>query len=623
MFMKNEKFIAGAVFSDETKNFVSPPCPAVGQDVTISLRTARDNVSAVKLIVKGMDGLMLEKAYSHGLFDFWQVTLAAHASLHYYFAIQSHGEYFVYNKSGVHGHVDVAYDFVIVPGFSVPAWAQDAVMYQIFIDRFYNGDLDNDVQTGQYEYLGYSTKRMKWDDPVENMDIANFYGGDLAGIIAKIDYLADLGVEALYLNPIFVSPSTHKYDIADYENVDPHFGDNALLSELIAKCHAKGIKVILDGVFNHCGHLHKWVDKGAGYEDYLIWDGDKYEAWWGHDNHPKLNFEGSPALYEEMMRVGEKWLSAPYHADGWRLDVAADLGRSKDFNHKFWRDFRRRVRGANPDAFILSEHYGDPTDWLDGEQWDSIMNYDAFMEPMSWFFTGMQKHSEKFDPKMLNNGEGFKNAMQYFMAKLPYPALSTAMNQLSNHDHSRFLTRTNMRAGRLHSHGSQAADEGTNPAVMLAAIVMQFTWPGCPTIYYGDEAGLTGWTDPDNRRTYPWGKESQTLLNFHKKVIALHKNNTAFRGGSLEYLHTGHGSLAYARFDDKQAIICVFNNSHQDKFLALPAWRAGIAPNAALERILLTTGGDFITSPLEYRLDEGTLFITLPPTSCAVLRSTL
>ena len=621
MIIKNKKFMPQAVFSDCSRNFLSNPMPVTGESIIITIRTAADNVSAVKILLFGAKDVEMRKNYSDGLFDYWQAEILINEAVRYQFAIYAFGEYFIYNQAGLQKEIDASFDFVIVPGFDVPTWAQNAVMYQIFIDRFCNGNQQSDVLTDAYEYLGIRSKRMKWDDPVEAVDIANFYGGDLEGIIQKVDYLADLGIEAIYLNPIFASPSTHKYDIADYNNIDPHFGDNALFATLVQKCHAKGIRVILDGVFNHCGHLHPWVKRKKGCEDYLVWNGDKYEAWWGHENHPKLNFEGSQKLYDEILQVSQKWLLPPYNADGWRLDVAADLGQSKEFNHKFWKDFRQSVKNAKPDAFILSEHYGDPADWLDGKQWDSIMNYDAFMEPISWFFTGMQKHSESFDSKMLNNALGFKNAMQYFMARLPGPALSSAMNQLSNHDHSRFLTRTNMRAGRLHTHGTQAANEGLNPAIMLAAIALQFTWPGCPTIYYGDEAGLAGWTDPDNRRTYPWGNENQVLLGFHKEIIKLHKNNSALRGGSLEFLHTDHGVLAYARWDSAQSIICVFNNSHQDKFIPIPAWIANIPPDAPMTRIMLTTGGNFITAAQDFRLDAGMLFITLPPTSCAILRT--
>ena len=201
--------------------------------------------------------------------------------------------------------------------------------------------------------------------------------------------------------------------------------------------------------------------------------------------------------------------------------MAADLGRSNEFNHEFWKRFRKAVKEANPNALILAEHYGDPGDWLLGDEWDTVMNYDAFMEPVTWFLTGMEKHSDEYRPDLLGNADNFANAMKHHMASMMMPSLHTAMNQLSNHDHSRFLTRTNHKTGRVGQLGPEAAEEGISYAVMRAAIVMQMTWVGAPTLYYGDEAGLCGFTDPDNRRTYPWGRENKELLNFYIEKVRL------------------------------------------------------------------------------------------------------
>jgi len=600
-----QKFNTQAIFSDQTSNFVRQNTDGF----EIFLRVAKGDIDEAHLVIGGLD-VPMQKSHSKGLFDFYRTFVTPQNAINYHFVITTHKERFLYNNNG--------FDFVLNPNFDVPNWAQNTVMYQIFIDRFCNGDSSNDVVAEQYTYMGYPAKSMKWDDEVENVDIANFYGGDLEGIAQKMDYLADLGIETIYLNPIFASPSSHKYDISDYENVDPHFGNNALLADLIALAHSKGIKVILDGVFNHCGHLHRWLQT---HPKYFLWKDGKYEAWWGHENHPKLNFEASPELYEKMLNIAEEWVSPPYNADGWRLDVAADLGQSPEFNLRFWQDFRKRVKAANPNAFILAEHYGDPTYWLAGDAWDSVMNYDGFMEPISWFFTGMQKHSEKFLPHLLNNANVFVDTMRNYAAKLPYPALASSMNQLSNHDHSRFLTRTNMNVGRLHTHGSDEAKIGIQPAIMLSAITMQFTLPGCPTIYYGDEAGLCGWTDPDNRRPYPWGKEDTSMLAFHKEIIRIHKSHPALRGGSLEYLDTEHGIITYGRWNNDQSVICAFNNTHVHKNIAIPAWRANVSPNTTMQRVLLTTDGNFITEPKEYILDEGTLFLMLPPMSSAILVS--
>ncbi|GFI62512.1 neopullulanase 2 [Clostridiales bacterium] len=198
-----------------------------------------------------------------------------------------------------------------------------------------------------------------------------------------------------------------------------------------------------------------------------------------------------------------------------------DPGFSREFNHKFWRTFRKRVKEANPEAIIIAEHYGDANEWLNGDEWDTVMNYDGFMEPVSWFFTGMEKHSDRYNREKFRNGMEFEFLMCVNSIKMGSHALAISMNQLSNHDHSRFLTRTNHMEGRLATMGSSAANEGINIGIMKEAVAFQFIWPGLPTLYYGDEAGATGWTDPDNRRTYPWGRENKQLIEFHKEVIKL------------------------------------------------------------------------------------------------------
>ena len=247
----------------------------------------------------------------------------------------------------------------------------------------------------------------------------------------------------------------------------------------------------------------------------------EYVGWWGITTLPKLCFEQSPELENYILSTGEKWVSAPYSVDGWRLDVAADLGYSTKYNHKFWNMFRDRIKAKNPDAFIFAEHYGNPSPWFNGREWDSVMNYDAFMEPVTWFLTGMEKHSEYFDENRLWNGQQFFESMFKNMSKFPRPSLDSALNQLSNHDHSRFMTRTNGTVGTIKTKGPHAAAYDIDERVMCLAVLIQMTWPGSPGIYYADEAGQVGWTDPDSRRTYPWGNENKHLIEYHKSVISL------------------------------------------------------------------------------------------------------
>ena len=295
-----------------------------------------------------------------------------------------------------------------------------------------------------------------------------------------------------------------------------------LFAALCREIHRRGMKIILDGVFNHCGSFNKWLDRERIYEDQPGYEkgayvdanspyhsffkfnnehawpyNEFYDGWWGHTTLPKLNYEDSPELFNYIMEIGKKWVSPPYSVDGWRLDVAADLGHSQEYNHNFWKQFRKEVKSVNPDAIILAEHYGDATSWLRGDEWDTVMNYDAFMEPVSWFLTGMEKHSDEFREDLLGNGEVFASAMRYHMAGFMGASLLSAMNELDNHDHSRFLTRTNHMVGRVAQLGSFAAGVNVVPAVLRSAVVIQMTFIGAPTLYYGDEAGVVGFTDPD------------------------------------------------------------------------------------------------------------------------------
>lgn len=673
---------AEAVYSDETENYRKPFEPAAGDRVTIRLRTGKDNVQEALLVVDG-SRLPMMKIKSDDYFDYYEVEIRiGDATRHYYFELQAQGQIFYYDKKGVSTELSTDFLFGIVPGFSTPAWVRGAVMYQIYVDRFCNGDPSNDVQEREYFYIGDAVHQIQdWNAMPSARDIGNFYGGDLKGVLDKLDYLQELGVEVLYLNPIFVSPSNHKYDCQDYDYVDPHYGvivkdggvvlepdhtdnseatkyiqrvtdlenleaSNALFVRLVEEIHRRGMKIILDGVFNHCGSFHKWmdreciyenaagyekgayVDKNSPYQNYFRFNSehdwpynDCYDGWWGHDTLPKLCYEQSEELFEHIMQVGEKWVSPPYNADGWRLDVAADLGFSREYNHFFWKEFRRRVKQANPNAVIYAEHYGESKEWLEGDEWDSVMNYDAFMEPVTWFLTGMEKHSDGYREDLYGNADAFMSAMTHHMASFHAPSLFMAMNELSNHDHSRFLTRTNHKVGRVHTLGSQAAGEGVKKAVFKEAVIMQMTWPGTPTLYYGDEAGVCGFTDPDNRRTYPWGREDLDLLEFYKEAIRLHKAYPVLTTGSLCFLNGEYQFLAYGRFSEEQQVIVAVNNGQARKEARIPVWKAGVRKGAVLKQILCTMEEGFDAGERFFAEENGCIAVSIPPVSAVVLVS--
>ncbi|NCC43672.1 MAG: alpha-glycosidase, partial [Clostridia bacterium] len=297
------------------------------------------------------------------------------------------------------------------------------------------------------------------------------------------------------------------------------------------------------------------------------------------------------------------------------------LGHSSGYNHLFWKEFRRVVKEANPEAIIIAEHYGDAGSWLQGDEWDSVMNYDAFMEPVSWFFTGLEKHSDQFRGELRGDAENFQNAMLYNGSRFYAPSLQVAMNELDNHDHSRFLSRTNGRVGRLNSQGHRAAEENVNKAVLREAVVVQMTWPGAPTLYYGDEAGVCGFTDPDNRRTYPWGKEDQYLIKFYQKAIEMHKSYDVLKHGSLKFLKGGYNLLAYGRFSDDEHLIVVINNSNEVVNTDIPVWETGMSrtKDSVMKSVLSTNALEFHTKEKVYPASAGILSLELSPLEAIVL----
>lgn len=684
-WLRSDHIIREALFTDGTGEFRIPVEAQKDENVCFRFRTARQNVDEMHMVLNGTD-LLMQVAQQTDYFDIYEycMQMTELRNRYYFYAVRNHTdgarEVCFYTAAGVADAVNEEDQFRFALGFSTPDWAKGAVFYQIFVDRFYNGDPSNDVKDNEYIYIGEGTAEVnKWQKYPSAMGVREFYGGDLLGIIKKLDYLQDLGVEAIYLNPIFVSPSNHKYDIQDYDYVDPHYGvivndepnqetvpesnreakqymkrvtekenleaSNQMLIQLVQEVHRRGMHIILDGVFNHCGSFNKWMDRERIYENvegyekgayvdensiyrsffHFFQDGwpynRHYEGWWGHDTLPKLNYEESKELYEYMMEIARKWVSPPYNLDGWRLDVAADLGRSEEFNHKFWRDFRNNVKMANPNALILAEHYGDASSWLMGDQWDSVMNYDAFMEPVSWFLTGMEKHSDEYREDRLGNEKHFTYCMNKFMARFQSQSLMVAMNELSNHDHSRWLTRTNHMVGRTDSLGAQAANDNLDYGIYRAGIVMQFTWCGAPTIYYGDEAGVCGWTDPDNRRTYPWGDENKELIRLHKELIQLHTSYDVLKTGSIRILYGEKDILAYGRFDAVDKFVILINICKNYRCVEVPVWEIGILDSEKVVQLLETTEEGFERVAEFYEVEKGKLRLNLKPSSAMVVKN--
>jgi cyclomaltodextrinase len=428
-----------------------------------------------------------------------------------------------------------------------PDWVRDAVFYQIFPDRFARS-----LTVPKPSHLD------EWGAPPTRH---GYQGGDLVGVAEKLDYLADLGVNTVYFTPVFQSASNHRYHTHDYEKVDPMLGGDAALRRLLDDAHARGMRVMLDGVFNHASRgffqFHDILENGAD-SAYLDWfsihghplnayDPDRepaYRAWAGLPALPKFNTD-TPAVREFLLGVGRKWID--FGIDGWRLDVANEVD-----DDRFWQEFRRRVRAGNPEAYIVGEVWVESTRWLNhGDMWDAVLNY-PFTRACLAFFIGESIDENELKPTSLYPvgppDAGTFRARLERLAEI-YPASVTAvmLNLLGSHDMARFSTLA----------------RGDVSALRLATL-LQMTYTGAPSIYYGDEVGMTGGHDPANRGAFPWHRPESwdtPLLHDFQRMIALRKTNAALRRGSFTILHAADGVFAHARQLREETFVVALNAS--------------------------------------------------------------
>ena len=588
------------LFADQGPLYDSAPEPTCSTPVTLDFRTFHDDVTSVN--IKYFDTadssfhwvpLSFHANDATGTFDIWQGTIPASCSSKYYrFQINDGTATAWYNALGPSATEPASGDFYILPNFTTPSWAKNGVMYQIFPDRFYDGDPGNDVQTNQYTYYGSPTEKKSWGaSPYADAGYSNstvFFGGDLQGIDQKLGYIKKtLGANILYLNPIFTAPSDHKYDTQDYYNVDPAFGGNVALRQLVNDVHssANGPQgyVVLDGVFNHTGTWDAWFNEyntypntlGAdqsqsspyyNYYTFQHWP-DTYSTFLNVSSLPKLDYGSSGsavrnAIYNTPGSVAQYWIRN-YGIDGWRLDAAqyADAGGnngSDATNHQIWQEFRNAVKGANSNAFIFGEYWGNANAWTNGTpwQWDAATNYDGFTQPVSEWITG-----EDYSGNAASiSASQFDNWLRGTRANYPEDVQQVMANFLSSHD----ITRFGERAG------------GDIQKTELAAI-FQMTYVGLPTIYYGDEYGMRGGADPDDRRTFDWSQVSSgnaSIALFHK-LIAMREAYPALRSGSYITLLTDDANKIYSfgRMDQKNRIAVVLNQDLQSHTVTIPAYQ--------------------------------------------------
>jgi cyclomaltodextrinase / maltogenic alpha-amylase / neopullulanase len=460
---------------------------------------------------------------------------------------------------------------------AVPYWVEDAIFYQIFPDRFANGDIRNDPPNVE----PWGSAPTLW----------NFMGGDLRGIIDKFDYLLDLGVTAIYLNPIFLSASNHRYNINDYFAIDPRLGKMADFKALLQVAHSNNMRVVLDGVFNHCGRgFFAFADvlENQEHSSYRDWfhiksfpvdayspgNAESYLAWWGFKSLPKYNTD-NPAVRRYIFDVARYWIEQG--ADGWRLDVPNEID-----DDSFWAEFRHTVKTINPDAYLIGELWTADTRWVGPDHFDGLMNYpvrDLLLDYLNGSFLTTTKFADKVEA-----------LLKFYPRENAYAMYLT----LGSHDTERIATVLK------------------EPAKVKLAFSFIFAYPGTPAIYYGDEIGLKGGKDPECRSAFPWSSDQWQvdLQEAIKTLIAARKRIPALRRGDLRrvLVDDRRRCYAFARTLGDQSVLVALNASPTPRILRLPVeglrWEDG--------RILRNLLG-----VEEYIVAGDVVVVNLPPWGCA------
>ncbi len=450
-------------------------------------------------------------------------------------------------------------DFQILTERAQTSWLDSSVFYQIFPDRFAVGEPANRVRSGQHKLDGHPVVAREWGElPNVHQGAREFFGGDLQGITDKLDHLGErLGVNALYLNPIFTSPSSHKYDVASYTEVDPHLGGDGAFLKLRQATRERGIRVILDVVPNHCGDQHPWfqaalTDPQSETAEFFTFSShpQEYEAWLGVRSLPKLNYHSAKlreVMYEGPNAIMKRWLKQPFEIDGWRIDVANMLARqgAHHLGHKVLRGIRRAVKSVDPAAYLLGENFFDASSFLQGDQLDGAMNYRGFMMPLYHWLTGRdyQAHMgrEWGDFHPLGSSDLERQWMS-FRASVPWLITRQQLNLLGCHDTPRLRRMV----------------DGDLEKAKVARFLL-FCYPGVPNVYYGDEIGLDGGRDPDNRRCMPWEEMSwdHDYLRGWLDLIGYRKSLSALTQGVYQPLTTADNTVAFLRESTDQRVIAV------------------------------------------------------------------
>ncbi|MDO5517524.1 MAG: alpha amylase N-terminal ig-like domain-containing protein [Clostridium sp.] len=623
-----------SIYTDGSKYFVSNPLPKKGEEIKIYLRAEKDSpIDTIFLRTKlnGQEELFeMNKEYDDEYLSYYCASIKCYEDMmHYHFYIISDDKkIYYYTQMGIVDYIpDETYDFKILYNYEQPSWVKESVFYQIFPERFCNGNKENDVKSGEYTFDGYEAIKVEdWNSVPKEYDESHcldFYGGDLEGIREKIPYLKKMGVNAIYINPIFYAATVHKYDCLDYFHVDPHFGGDKAFEELVNDLHENNMKVIIDISINHTGIANKWFNKDGIFFDksvgaynnkeskernyYFFGEGNQYKEWNGVETLPTLNYTCNDLrdiIYKEKDSVIKKWLKSPYKIDGWRFDVADTMARNDliQLHHEIWPEIRNSIKEENSDAYILAEDWCDVSEFLKGNEWDSAMNYYGCARPVRQF-VGENDLFAVRNPKLAQvktklTAKNLANRIKEHLCKLPFVIQENQFNLLDSHD-----------VPRLHNNEKISFDN------YRAAVIMMFTLIGTPNIYYGDEAGIDGRINSVEGCRYPmcWDKdiENTKYYNLYSTLSNLKIREDALKYGGFKIISEDDYVFAYARFNMEDAFITVCSTDDLIREIRIPAKIFGKSPIIKEE---------MFGAKLSYEVENGEIILNVEPHQSYLIR---
>lgn len=571
------------VFSQVSAEFVTPLFPKDGEKVTIRIAFSQELAPEEVFLVTNKNGVNCRICMSAEADGTYSATVEAQyrpAYLRYYFIFRIRGRYYYYSKRKSDVFAPPAKDqFILRSGLDVPLWIAGSTCYQIFPDRFCNGDPSLDIKDGAYEYDGGVVNTHTFDEkpqPFEKSRCLDFFNGDLKGVEEKIPYLKSMGFNLIYLNPVNASLTVHRYDSTDYFQVDAKLGGDQALESLIRRCHENGIRVIVDISINHTGSAHKWFlkaqeDPSAEEASYYYRNPDgSFMYWAGVKTLPQLNYNSQKLrdiVYRSEASAMQKYLKAPFFQDGWRLDVAPELGRcgSDELTYEVWREVRSSLKKVNPQIYLVGEDWNDASEYLEGDMWDATMDYygsgrllRSWMGERDRFLTGGWGHSPQCDNAM--NAYDLERAFSETMNAQIDQMKFMRMNLIDSHD-----------TPRLHNNG-EIYDQDIYEGVVMALYLL----PGMPNIYYGDEIGLDGKMGSVEDSRYPmcWdeGKWNQQTREVHKVMGMLRTYDKELAFASTYYEALSPFCLIIIRKTSEASYMLILNKSarHSDYVITNP-----------------------------------------------------